>query len=695
MPSVKYLTSHCLVLPFFVMKSLNVRCRLQLITILDGIILFASVCLGLYTCWQLTGDSTIILLTAFGLLIFSLSAILYYYFDLVDYTLSFTHLWFGCLLGIISFMDVNLDMTEPITKATNGLLITSLIVKVIRSFAERVSGQIGYTSRLLTTVEKYECVGFGIACMIKSSYMASLWLLVVALAFNIMSLRLKVACSIPILTLFILLSSTFFFQAVNILFNPFALSCFAGRLLIDPILDFYFCGLSVLERWNCIINRSHLVHRLILLLAITCQLLFLGLAGQATIIHEEWYFAIPAYAVFGILWISLHVVFVITAWGFIGKLRECNRAYHSISGETNKSLSVIMASRGLRYLTTISRRLVASALLSTLFLGAVMWQNHNAAFMAGWLIVLPMEGMLHGLLYELAGALGGTCTSYAVVGPSSFCRADGSAMPLPMSAAEEHSNRSMGLLNTIQRFFLYHMIDTYSCDFSTSGLTTDALDMKLRSFLSRATSDGPRFDTYFVYYSGHVHPNGDWALADNGILKFDSLLELWSSLDQQSGSRLIIMMDTRTSGDWPKRVQKDGDNFLAIQTSVLSKSTDPETGVTTSVGDFTKEWVDFNCTKETDITWHEQGRRIKASYAVSGRWGEFVFHQPTEAEMESHWQSNFPRATHPLIKLLQLPSALDVLSLCSSCLHCIRRWKLMWLPPKVINTGHGFKLVKS
>ncbi|XP_789985.4 transmembrane protein 168 [Strongylocentrotus purpuratus] len=695
MTSIKYFISHCLALPFRAMTSLKDRCKLQIISILDGIVLFAAVCMGLYTCWQLTGDSTIVLLTGFGLLIFALSAILYYYFDLVDYTLSFTHLWYGCLLGIISFMDVGLNEAAPITKATNGLLASSLVLKMIWSFSERACGQTGYTSRLLTTVEKYECIGFSIACMIKSTYMVSLWLLVIAFAFTIASLRLKVACAIPILVLFVTLSATFFFHAIEVPINPFALSCFAGRLLIDPVLDLYFCGLSVLERWNCLINRSHLIHRLLLLLAIAFEVLFLILAGEATLTHEEWYFAIPAYAVFGILWISLHVVFVITTWGFIGKLRECNRAYHAVSEETNKSLSVIMASKGLRFFTTISRRLVASALLSTLFLGAVMWQNHNAAFMAGWLIVLTVEGMLHGLLYELAGALGGTCTAYAVVGPSSFCRADGSAVPLPMTAAEENSNRSMGLLNTIQRFFLHHMIDIYSCDFSTSGLTLDSLNTKLRAFLSRCTEDGPRFDTYLLYYSGHVHANGDWALADNGVLKFDQLLELWSSLDQQSGSRLILVTDTPSGGEWPKRIKSDADNFIAIQTSILKKSTDPETGVTTSVGDFTKEWVDFNCTKETDISWHEQGRRTKAVYAVCSRWSEFTFHQPTESDMESHWQSNFPRTTHPLIKLLQLPSALDCLSLCSGCLYCIRRWKLKWLPPKIINSGHGFKLVQS
>ena len=78
---------------------------------------------------------------------------------------------------------------------------------------------------------------------------------------------------------------------------------------------------------------------------------------------------------------------------------------------------------------------------------------------------------------------------------------------------EEYSSRSIGLLNTMQRFFVYHMIDIYSCDFSTSGLALNSLESKLKNFFVRRTPDGPRFDTYVMYYSGHVNPAGDWALA--------------------------------------------------------------------------------------------------------------------------------------------------------------------------------------
>jgi len=78
---------------------------------------------------------------------------------------------------------------------------------------------------------------------------------------------------------------------------------------------------------------------------------------------------------------------------------------------------------------------------------------------------------------------------------------------------QELSHRATHILNTVQRLFSYHLIDNYGCDYSSSGLTLSAVESKLRAFLQKQTADGPRFDTYLVYYSGHVHKNGDWALA--------------------------------------------------------------------------------------------------------------------------------------------------------------------------------------
>lgn len=76
------------------------------------------------------------------------------------------------------------------------------------------------------------------------------------------------------------------------------------------------------------------------------------------------------------------------------------------------------------------------------------------------------------------------------------------------------------MLNAIQRFFAYHMIETYGCDYSTSGLSFDTLHSKIKTFLELRTADGPRHDTYILYYSGHSHGTGEWALAGNCFVIF-------------------------------------------------------------------------------------------------------------------------------------------------------------------------------
>lgn len=92
--------------------------------------------------------------------------------------------------------------------------------------------------------------------------------------------------------------------------------------------------------------------------------------------------------------------------------------------------------------------------------------------------------------------------------------ADGQPSLLPPEQVQQLNLRSTGMLNNVQRLFSHHMIHTFGCDYSTGGVTLDALQAKLRNFLEICTADGPRHDTYLVYYSGHTFKGtGAWALA--------------------------------------------------------------------------------------------------------------------------------------------------------------------------------------
>lgn len=92
--------------------------------------------------------------------------------------------------------------------------------------------------------------------------------------------------------------------------------------------------------------------------------------------------------------------------------------------------------------------------------------------------------------------------------------ADGQPTLLPPEQVQQLNLRSTAMLNNVQRLFSHHMIQTFGCDYSTSGVTLETLQTKLRNFLELCTEDGPRHDTYLIFYSGHTHKGtGSWALA--------------------------------------------------------------------------------------------------------------------------------------------------------------------------------------
>lgn len=101
---------------------------------------------------------------------------------------------------------------------------------------------------------------------------------------------------------------------------------------------------------------------------------------------------------------------------------------------------------------------------------------------------------------------------------------DGQPTLLPPGQVDQLNRRSTGMLSNIQRFFACHLIENFGCDYSTSGLTLDTLQAKIKAFLELRTADGPRHDTYVIFYSGHTHRSGEWALAGNScVLAFKKM----------------------------------------------------------------------------------------------------------------------------------------------------------------------------
>ncbi|XP_054608825.1 transmembrane protein 168-A [Dunckerocampus dactyliophorus] len=678
-------------------KEVDMITSIRCLGYLSSLNLLVAVCVGMYVRWEVTSEPMILVIFILGLFVLGIASILHYYFAMEQASLSLFHLWFGFLLGLLCFLDSPALDSKIKEVVAHYLLLASVVMKTVWAFTERICRSIRYKAVLLKPTEFLELLGFAIASttMLLHKSVAIVGL-VVALGALIVDLRMKSLLALPNLVSFALVTSLVFFQALGITANPYALGCYLGRLLCEPVLDVYFSGLGPTERWMPVLTLRNMWRRLSLLPLSLLELTFIVFAAFKLGHLELWYLVIPGFCLFGIFWTICHVILLITIWGFHTKLSECQIAWRA-QRSGSRSLDQVMASRGIRHFCLISERLVFFSLLSTVILGAVSWQQSNGLFLSALLVVLPLESLAHGLFHELGSCLGGTCVGYALVIPTTYCSADGQPTLLPPEQAQQLNLRSTAMLNNVQRLFSHHMIQTFGCDYSASGVTLEALHGKLRNFLELPTADGPRHDTYLVFYSGHTHKgSGSWALAGGESLHLAQLLDLWKEKNAGHCSRLILVLDTENSLSWVKEVRKVDGVYVAVQTAELSgDGPDPEAGEAPLLGDFTSEWVEFNCNPDSDTQWSEKGRDIAAAYGVSKRWSDYTLHLPTGSDVAKHWKTHFPKATYPMVHLSNWCCGLNLFWTCGVCLRCFRRCKLSWFPPAVLDTGQGIKLVHS
>lgn len=696
---LRYCVSHCLHAAMTRLEEVNgdvsVWSSVRWLGYLSGLNLLIALCLGLYVRWEKTEESTILIIFVLALVVLGVASILHYFFNMEKVSLSLLHLWFGFLLGLLCFInsqDVRSDVKEV---AANYMMLVSMALRTLWALLERVFGCTRYRPAFLTSAERLELVGFAVAStalLIQKSL--SVMVLLVALGTVMVALRMKALFSLPNLVSFAVITGVVFFQALHININPFALGCFFSQLICDPLLDLYFSGLSVTERWQPFLIWRGLWRRLSLLPLLMVEGTFMALAARKLTHLDQWYLLIPGYMVASVFWLICHMVFVITVWGFHTKLGDCQRLCWS-QGPGLSGLDKIMASKGMRHFCLISERLVLFTLVSTVAVGALCWQASSSMFVSVFLLVLPLESLFHGLFYELGNSLGGTCVGYAVVIPTNYCSPDGQPILLPPDQVQKLNLRSTGMLNSVQRFFAHHLIESFGCDYSTSGVTLEALQAKLKSFLELRTSDGPRHDTYIIYYSGHTHRSGEWALSGGDTLRLDQIIDWWREKNGTFCSRLILVLDCDSSLPWVQDVRCVEGVYVAIQGASLSKPSDITVEDVPQLGDFTSQWVEYNCNPHSDIRWSERGRAVSAVYGLSKQWADYTLHLPTGNDMTNHWGAYFPRMTFPVVQLALWCSGLDVLWLCGVCLRCVKRIKLTWFPPAILDTGQGFKLVRS
>lgn len=353
---------------------LNMRSSVRWLGYLSGLNLLIALCLGLYVRWERTAESVILIIFVLALFVIGIASILYYYFSMETISLSLLHMWVGFLLGLLCFLNSTTLESDVKEQATNYLLLVSMALRTLGAMLERVCGCTRYRPTFLTSEEFLKLAGFAIAStalLIQKSF--SVVVLVVALATLMVALRMKALLALPNLVCFAVITAVLFFKSLAISTNPFALACFFSQLICDPLLDVYFSGLSVTERWQPFLMLRGLWRRLSLLPLLVVEVTFFILAALKLTDMDQWYLRIPGFAVCGLFWAICHVVFVITVWGFNTKLNDCQRFCLSQRSGVG-TLDKVMASKGVRHFCLISERLLLFTLVSTTILAALSWQ---------------------------------------------------------------------------------------------------------------------------------------------------------------------------------------------------------------------------------------------------------------------------------------------------------------------------------
>lgn len=254
----------------------SVRC----LGYLSSLNLLVAVCVGMYVRWDVTDEPMILVIFILGLFVLAIACILHYYFAMEKASLSLFHLWFGFLLGLLCFLNspaLDADIKEMVA---NYLLLASVVMKAVWAATERVCRSLRHKPALLTSDELLELLGFAIAstAMVFHKSVAIVGL-AVALGGLIVDLRMKSLLALPNLACFTLVTALVFFKALGIAANPFALGCYLGRLLCEPLLDVYFSGLGPTERWLPVLSMGKVWRRLSLLPLSLAELAFFILAA--------------------------------------------------------------------------------------------------------------------------------------------------------------------------------------------------------------------------------------------------------------------------------------------------------------------------------------------------------------------------------------------------------------------------------
>lgn len=659
---------------------------------------YSSTATGIYVRWKHhTSDRSFHLLGIFVAcsLLVSLATYLYGY---KKFSSSFTALWVGIIFSVLSFIPISLDHPTSSLQdldLTDLLILASVGIRCLKALTERICSLVGYEPVFITSEEFFLLVGFGGGCSGLQQF-STISILVVAAAVHLIGFHLKSSLSVLSAISMFFISGLYFFPAVGIKYNPFCIIGFAVWLSFTSIIDLYFSKLSLLESWKVFFVQGKCMHRLQLLFLLTSLLTTYTFSLQATLSRDIAFYTLPLFVLFSVFWICFHFMFFITTWGFVIKLEECAIIFKSRGDITDSTIAEVLASKGVRHFCLVSQIVTMYTLVSLCLLAVVTWPKNDWWFISSVFVLLPVECVMYDILTKLGKCVGGTAIGYAIVAPAHRYSPSGDIVVLAENPFQAVNARAMELINIVSRFFANHMIHNYGTDFSTSGISSDYIQSKVKGFFEQRVIPGLHYDTYILYYSGHVMEDGSWALTDNKSLTFDKILSWWTETNSKTGARIILFLDTAHSKAWLNGIWSIEKEFIAIQTGKLKVVYDSEMGNMYPLGELTKLWENFD-TSDTkpENYWNKKDLKVKPIYGVSKEFCSFKFHEPTIDDIAQHVEQNFPRFIKPITKVFShLPCNMNIFCCCDYFMNLCRKLKMKWFPPTIYDTGHGFKLVR-
>lgn len=220
----------------------------------------------------------------------------------------------------------------------NILFIISLCVYCFWIVLQRVLRLYEYRLSFYLQIEVFEGTGFIIFILIIGNDAVVIFLMVCVVFCNLVVIRFKFYFGLLNFVGFLCLVVFVFYKDLSILVNLFGLVCFIGRYFFEFVIDLYFLGLFLLERWESFFRVLKFWRYVIIFFIFIFNLVIGGIVGRLSVNYKEWFIVVFFFVVFVVFWLSFYFLFFVTCWKLMNRIIECNLIFVSFFDD-NKNMN--------------------------------------------------------------------------------------------------------------------------------------------------------------------------------------------------------------------------------------------------------------------------------------------------------------------------------------------------------------------